>query len=173
MNFKTLSIITMLWITAGCTSYLYQGKIIAPDSNNVERQFLLYWTKTKPFLGEAKGGPASLITQCGNRIGFDERPEGIIFRGTAGSDYLTDPSRPIKDGQQCGRIVSLQRFSDDVPDKVEVIISCGPLSDEFSAQQRSYIKADTTPYVFDISVIETWSFLGELPAAPTLGACQN
>ncbi len=173
MDIKKVFVVATLLLITGCTSYLYQSKIVAADSNDVDREVLLYWFKTKPLIGQAKGGPASLITQCGNRIGFDERPEGIIFRGTIGSDYLVGSEASIQDGEQCGRFLSFSSFVDEVPNQVQVVIMCGPLSDEFSVTPRSYIKASTMPYVCDISVTEKWSMLGELPAAPTLANCAD
>src|SRR5664279_2599863 len=106
MRIRFLLLAAALLLNTGCTNLLYQGELTAQDAFGKERHFLLYWTRTDPLLGQAKAGPAILLTECSplTRIDFADQPEGIVFRGMPGFDRLpgqtgTDNLNPI-----CGKI---------------------------------------------------------------------
>jgi hypothetical protein len=156
----------------GCTNYLYQGQINAEDSNGKERKVLIYWTKTSPLLGSDKAGPANLMTECGALISFDEQEQGIFFRAEPGKDRFVDSQVPVKNGDICGKFLTANSFVDIGSGALELSILCIPEeADEFSLSQRSYISAKYSPYTFTITETQSWSFLGELPPAPTLLDC--
>src|SRR4051812_29452591 len=91
-----VSVLTCLWLSAGCTNHLYQGEMIALDAYGRERQFIMYWTRTDPLLGMPKASPAVLLTECSpNGIEFSEEPEGVVFRGVPGRDRLPGPISTI------------------------------------------------------------------------------
>jgi hypothetical protein len=48
---KKVSVIFTLVIVAGCTNYVYHRKIQAPDSNDVDHEVVIYWSKTDPLIG--------------------------------------------------------------------------------------------------------------------------
>lgn len=151
---------------AGCTNYLYQGALTAPDSEGVEREILVHWSKTEPLIGDAKASPVALDTGCGETILFFERNEGIVFRGEPGRDLDADTGQPVAEGDLCGRIVGKMKLHDLDDETLELTVRCKPESDDFSVDKRTYVQARSAPYRFDISVSEEWSLLGKTPDSP-------
>lgn len=178
MNRINLLIITLaLWVTAGCTNFLYQGEISAPDSSGKERHFVLYWTKTDPFIGMAKAGPAILLTECSDttRIDFDDQPEGIVFRGEPGRDRLSGQSGTVGPNQICGKITNYKSLTEAIAGLLTVAIYCQPMpQDEFALQPRNYLSARPEPYEFPITEKQkTWSFFGETLQGPPVPECRQ
>jgi hypothetical protein len=164
-----LSVITL----SACTNYLYQGSLRAPDSNGVERESVLYWTKTEPLFSETKGGPATLLMECAKSLRFDERPEGIEFRGSQAQDLDPKTGKRVVKDHICGRFLNLDRFAEYKAGEVQLDIVCAPFHSAFSSARLPYIQASDTPYVFKISEQKEWSFFGgeiEVPAPPI---CQD
>jgi hypothetical protein len=155
-----------LFVLTGCTNYLYQGAMIAPDSDGVERQVIAHWSKTDPWVGDAKASPVALDTGCGETILFVERNEGIVFRGEPGRDVDVNTDQPIAEGDLCGRVVGKRKLLDLDGSILELTVHCKPTSGEFSTDKRTYVQARREPYKFDISMTKEWNWLGGLPSAP-------
>ncbi len=162
----------LVGVLQGCANYLYQGEITAQDSSGQERRVVLYWPKTDPLLGDPKAGPAILLTQCGARITFVERPERIVFRGTPSQDRPSGQDVTISEGQICGRFVGEKRFVDIDGGTLSLIISCEPITSEFSLN-RAYLRASPDPYQFQIKEDKSWSLFGKVPDAPKPPACSD
>lgn len=158
----------------GCATYMYQGSMDAMDSAGQERQFILYWPKTDGLLWPAKAGPASLLTECGNPVMFVERPEGIVFRGTPGQDApATGPATMTGPEIPCGSFVGADRFVHIEDGPVLLLISCEPVTDEFSTQPRRYLKTRPDPYRIEITSTKEWSLFGKNPVAPDPPPCRQ
>jgi hypothetical protein len=178
MNRINLLIITFaLWSTAGCTNFLYQGEISAPDSYGKERHFVLYWTKTDPFIGMAKAGPAILLTECSDttRIDFGDQAEGIVFRGEPGRDRLPGQSVSVALNQICGKITNYTTLEKAMAGLLTVAIYCQPMpKDDFAVQQRNYLAARPEPFEFQIiEKQKKWSFFGETLQGPPVPECRQ
>lgn len=165
---KKIIVCSLLFFVSGCTHYSYQGNIEVADSSGVDRDVILYWSKTND-----KAGPATLLTECGPTIFFDEREEGILFRGSPANDAHADTGLPVQDGDVCGKFLNEKRFVDIQKGELKLTITCKRLSDDFSINPRNYIAAKDTPYEFQISESEDWSFFGQTPAAPEVPKCIN
>lgn len=151
----------------GCANHVYQGEISALDSKGKERQVVLYWTKTDPLLGKAKAGPASLLTECGVPILFDEQETGIFFRGTPGQDHLVIGETGDSIDMVCGRFNNQNKFTEIEDGTLSVSVYCIPLVDEFSlASRRSYIQARQAPYQFPVTSRKQISLFGKIPDVP-------
>lgn len=159
-----------LFVLTGCTNYLYQGALTAPDSEGVERQVLVHWSKTDPLIGDAKASPVALDTGCGETILFVERNDGIVFRGEPGRDFDADTDQAVAEGDLCGRVIGKTKLHELDDDTLELTIRCKPESDDFSFKKRTYVQARSEPYRFDISVSKEWSLLGKIPDSP-MAAC--
>lgn len=159
-------------VLSGCTNYIYEGRLTATDAYGNERHFILYWPKTDPLIGAAKAGPAVLLTECSTtRIDFDDRPAGIIFRGEQGRDRLPEKGATTAVDQTCGKILGYAKLVNVPAGDLKVEIDCEPVSDEFAAQPRDYLKARSEPYVFPVvEKTKRWSLFGETLPAPVL-AC--
>ncbi len=163
-----------LLLLNGCTNYLYQGNIRAADSKSIDREVVLYWNKTDPLIGDDKAGPASLLTECGSLISFDERNEGILFRGEPGRDVIASTGSQVSNGDVCGEFLNHQKFTIIGEGELEVSILCEPdPGDGFSITERSYIAAKDTPYIFNITSTKVWSFLGNTHQAPPTPECND
>lgn len=164
-----------LWLTAGCTNFLYQGEITAQDSYGKERHFVLYWTRTDPLLGVAKAGPAILLTECSpfTRISFDEQAEGLIFRGMPGLDRL--PGQGAADPNLiCGKVANFAKWTEAKEGALAVAIFCEPVPNEFAVEPRNYLAARPQPYTFTVAEkVKKWSFLGKTLEGPPVPACRN
>jgi hypothetical protein len=167
---KKLAILLSLLSLSACTNHLYQGSLRAPDSNGVERENIIYWSKTELLLGKTKGGPAVLMTECGSSVQFDERPEGIVFRGRPDADLDSKTNKPV---DICGRFLNFDRFADSIAGDLKISILCTGRSSDFSVVERKYIQANESPYVFKITEDKEWSFFGSVPVAPTPPVCQE
>jgi len=163
---KKIAVYCTLFLLGGCTNYLYQGEITAQDSAGMKREVILYWSKTDPLLGREKAGPIVVLTQCGSSIIFDERDEGIVFRGEAGREVIARTGEPVVDGFICGKVLNQNRFVDLGEGNLELTILCKPVSDKFSVKPRHYILAADEPYRFEVNAKKKWSFLGKVPPAP-------
>ena len=170
---KKLAILLSLLSLSACTNYLYQGSLRAPDSNGVERENIIYWPKTELLLGKTKGGPATLMTECGSSVQFEERPEGIVFRGSPAADLDPKTGMPVGIQHICGRFSNLDRFADSISGDLKITILCTALSNDFSVINRAYLQANESPYVFQITEEKEWSFFGSVPMAPTPPVCQE
>jgi hypothetical protein len=170
---KKLAILLSLFCLSACTNYLYQGSLRAPDSNGIERENIIYWPKTELLLGKTKGGPATLMTECGSSLQFDERPEGIVFRGSPASDLDSKTGKPVDAQHICGQFLNFDRFADSSGGDLNLSILCTALSDDFSVIERTYLQAKETPYVFKITEQKEWSFFGSILSAPPPPACQE
>jgi hypothetical protein len=161
----------------GCTNYLYQGSIKAEDSAGKQRQVVLYWSKTEPFIGDEKADMAHLLTECGSLVVFENQPSGIIFRGEPQRDRLVNPQATTggspAETMECGRIQGPRRLVDVGRGKVSLTIQCEPVSGEFSVQKRTYLKAREAAYDFEVTEKKKWSFLGSTPAAPKVPDCKE
>jgi len=169
-------LIFSLVVFPGCTNFLYQGEITAQDSFGKERHFVLYWTKTDPFIGEAKAGPAILLTECSplTRIDFSEQPEGIVFRGTPGLDQLAEGGGTDNQNLICGKFVNYSKMIEVIKGILSLTILCKPVQNEFAVQPRNYLAAVQTPYNFSIEEkIRRWSFFGETLPGPSAPECRE
>ena len=171
-----LLLVATLWL-AGCTNVLYQGELAAPDAYGKERQFVLYWTKTDPLLGQAKAGPAILLTECSpfTRIEFGDQPEGVVFRGMPEFDRLPEQNAAVDLNQICGKILNYASLNEAHAGPLEMAIYCRPApGDAFAVQPRNYLAARPEPYVFPIDEkIRKWTFLGETLPGPPVPACRQ
>lgn len=145
---------------SACTTHVYTARMDVQDSQGEQRQAVLYWTNTSPLIGKRKAGPAVLMTECGARLRFDERPEGIVFRGTPGQDKPVNQATTSGADFECGRFTAHQRFIDISDGKVPLTILCQPVSGEFSVDPRKYIAARPAPYEFDVTSEKHWSLIG-------------
>ncbi|NJD90566.1 MAG: hypothetical protein FIA91_03480 [Geobacter sp.] len=162
--------------TAGCTNFLYQGELAALDSYGKERHFVLYWTKTEPLMGEAKAGPAILLTECSplTRIDFSERFDGIFFLGMPGDDRLPGQRRTTSWDMVCGKIANYARWVDVPAGQLSLSILCEPLHDEFDVEPRNYLAARQEAYSFPVvEKIKRWSFFGETLDGPLTPDCRG
>jgi hypothetical protein len=169
---KLVILLSLLSLSA-CTNYLYQGSLRAPDSNGVEREHVIYWPKTELLLGKTKGGPATLMTECGSAIQFDERPEGIVFRGSPASDIDPKTGHPVDLEHICGRFLNFKRFADSNAGDLQISVLCTALSDDFSVIERSYLQANDSPYIFNITEQKEWSIFGSTVNAPAPLICRE
>lgn len=166
-----LALVGVIILLNGCATYVYQGDIRAKDSNGVERQTVLYWTKTDPLIGSAKAGPAVLRTACGTPVTYDQQSDAIVFRGSPDKDRLAGQHEAVRSGQVCGRFVGHTRFVEIGPGPLQLTIHCAPLTSEFSVS-RAYLQARQAPYTFAIHEQKHWSLVGTVPAAPPPPPCQ-
>jgi hypothetical protein len=169
-------VITVLWIISGCANFLYQGEITAPDSLGKERHFIIYWTKTDPLIGQAKAGPAILLTECSpaTRIDFADQPEGIVFRGMPGFERLPGQTGTVSLNQICGRVTNYHSLTEAMEGSMTIRMECAPISDEFAVQPRNYLAARPEPYTFPIVEKEKkWSFTGETLPGPGVPPCRE
>ena len=135
---------------------------------------IIYWTKTSPLFGSDKAGPASLLTECGSLVSFDEQEQGIFFRADPAKDRFADSQAPVKNGDICGKFLNAFRFVDIDRGELELSILCLPKeADDFSLTQRRYISANSSPYKFNITESHDWSFMGKPPQAPSIPACDD
>jgi hypothetical protein len=166
-----------LWLASGCTNVLYQGEVNAPDAYGKMRHFVLYWTKTDPLLGQAKAGPAILLTECSplTRIEFDDEPEGIVFRGMPGFDRLQELTGALERDQICGKVINYTTLREAHAGPLAVAIYCQPVpGDSFAVQPRNYLAAQAEPYSFPVvERIKRWSLFGETLSGPPVPACRQ
>jgi hypothetical protein len=176
MRGRLLPLAVSLWLTAGCANTLYQGELVAPDASGHERHFVLYWTKTDPLLGQAKAGPAILLTECSpfTRIEFDDQPEGIVFRGTPGFDRLPSQTVALERDYVCGKVINYATLRDAHAGPLAMAIYCQPApGDDFAVQPRNYLAAQPEPYSFPVvEKTRRWSLFGETLAAPPVPECR-
>jgi len=174
---RILLLAMTLWLIAGCANSLYQGELAASDAYGKDRRFVLYWTKTDPFLGQAKAGPAILLTECSplTRIEFGDRPEGIVFRGMPGFDLLPGQAGAVNPDPICGTILNYTTLGDAHAGPLAVAIYCQPApGDGFAVQPRNYLAARSEPYVFPIDEkIKKWSLGGETLEGPPVPECRE
>ena len=165
----------LLLALSGCTNLLYQGEITAADAFGRERHFVLYWMKTDPLLGQAKAGPAVLLTECspGTRIDFADQPEGIVFRGTPGFDRLPGEGGAGRPNEICGRITGYRQLSQVKPGSLSLSMACEPVSDEFAVSPRNYLAPRPEPYQFPVTErAKRWSLSGETLPGPPVPPCK-
>ncbi len=181
-HWMRLIILTLaMTMVSGCTNYIYQGRIKADDSAGVSREVVLTWSKTEPLIGSAKADMAQLHTECGVLMVFENRSEGIIFRGEPGRDRVAPSLARAGEainittgaGVECGRVINASDLKDLDAGKVSLVVRCEPLNTEFSANKRRYIKAREEAYDFDINVSKSWSFFGETPRLPASPPCRD
>ncbi len=167
---------TTLLFTSGCTNFLYQGEISARDAYGKERQFVLYWTKKDPFIGEATAGPAILLTECSplTRIDFSERPEGIVFLSSTDRDRLAGQNDAVSPNLICGKITNYARLTEAKEGQLSVAVFCEPIPNDFAVEPRNYLSAQEQPYSFPIvEKVKKWSFLGETLGGPPVPECRS
>lgn len=174
----TFGIFFGLLVIHGCTNSLYKGEIDVLSSEYQERKAIIYWTKTKPLMGEVKAGPAILMTECSTRrLTFTEKKSGLYFYGDPGKDKLANQMAITSQNTICGRIIGKKHFSSIKPGSIQVNILCESVDDDFSVHSGStspaYIKASKTPYTFDITESSSWSLFGNIPEAPQPPDCKD
>ena len=176
MRSRLFPLVVGLWLTSGCANVLYQGDLVAPDASGKERHFVLYWTKTDPMLGQAKAGPAILLTECSpsTRIEFDDQPEGIVFRGMPGFDRLPRQTVALERDYVCGKVINYTTLREAHAGPLTMTIYCQPVpGDDFAVQPRNYLAALPEPYSFSIvEKTKTWSLFGETLAGPSVPECR-
>lgn len=168
--------LVMVLLACGCTNALYQGEQTALDAYGQQRRFVLYWTRTEPLIGEAKAGPAILLTECSpTRIDFSDQQQGIVFRGMPGEDRPTGESATVAPDQICGEIMGHDALRDIAPGPVEVRIDCQPMPpDDFDLQPRNYLAPSPPLHRFDmVETRRAWSFFGQTFEAPQPPACRE
>lgn len=159
----------------GCTNKLYQADISVLNSDDQEREVVLYWTKTVPLIGEDKSTPVTVLTECSSRtLLFLEKECGIYFLGEPGQDKLLNQTLEPTPNIQCGKIVNEKVLNNIEAGELAIEINCtATSSNEFAVINSSYIKAQNTPYTFDIVETSSWSFFGEIPDAPSRPKCRE
>lgn len=167
-----------LLFVQGCTNKLYHGEIDTLNSNDQESQVIIYWTKTEPFIGEDKAGPAVIMTECSTRnLMFSETEDGIYFFGTPGNDRQADQTPVTTQNVHCGKIANETRFTNIQAGPVNIEIKCVADIDEFTVVTEqfypAYINARAEPYTFEIQESSSWSFFGEIPEAPSQPVCRQ
>ena len=167
-----LSLLVAAALLQGCANYLYTGEITAPDAEGEPRKSILYWSKTKAWLGNPKAGHAMLLTECGVPIRYDQRPEQIVFRGSPVEDRIPGQPTPTADNLECGHFVGNDSLVDIEAGDVQLTVLCEGVSGEFSAIQRRYLKERPEPYTFVVSSSKTRSLLGKVPDAPEMPECR-
>ena len=165
-----------LCFTTGCTNFLYQGEITAPDAYGKERHFVIYWTRKEPLIGGASAGPAILLTECSpfTRISFDEQPEGLIFRSTSEFDRLAERSTGVDPNLICGKVTNHTQWSEAKEGALSLAIFCQPVPNEFAVEPRNYLAASPQPYTFPVAEkVKKWSFFGETLPGPQPPECRG
>lgn len=174
---QLLLLAVSLWLASGCTNFLYQGELAAQDAYGKERHFVLYWTKTDPLFGQAKAGPAMLLTECSpsTRIDFDDQPEGIVFRGMPGFDRLPEQTVVLDRDQICGKVLNYTTLREAHAGPLAMAIYCQPVpGDGFAVQPRNYLAVKPEPYSFPIvEKIKRWSLFGETLSGPPVPECRQ
>ncbi len=174
----TIGIFIGLLVMPGCTNSLYKGEIDALSSAYHERKAIIYWTKTNPLMGEAKAGPAILMTECSTRrLTFTEKKSGLYFYGDPGKDKLANQMAITSQNTICGKIIGKKHFTNIKPGPIQVDIVCESVDDDFSVSSHStspaYIKASKTPYTFEMTESSSWSLFGNIPEAPLPPECKD
>jgi len=154
------SLFAVFWL-AGCTTYLYQGKITAPDSANIDREVIIAWSVTDPLIGKEKADLIALRTACGVPIQFDEKENGIYFFGTPGKDIPISGAPVNEPDLVCGQILQYMKVEDITEGRLQLTIICRPKPGRFTGDTRQYLKAQQAPYEFMISRTKSWSLFGE------------
>jgi hypothetical protein len=145
----------------------------AEDSQGEERDIVMYWTKTDLLLGRTKAGSARLLTECGVPIRFDQRPEGVLFRGTPGDDALAGGTTPNVSEFECGRFTDHETLTEIQDGRVSFVIECVPVTDEFSAFPRTYIAASEKPYEIQVTSVMERSIFGKTFEGPEPPVCRD
>jgi hypothetical protein len=172
----SLLLVGALSLLSGCTNYLYQADLQAPDAYGKDRQMVLYWTRTDQLIGKTKAGPAILLTECSplTRIDFKDRPEGVVFLGTPGQDHLSDDPGAISQNTVCGKFISYQSLSEAKAGPLQVQMNCVPEQDDFAVEPRNYLAARPEPYQFQVEEkVHTWSLTGETLQGPAVPECRE
>jgi len=170
---RTVLPLLMLGLLSGCATYVYQGAITAPDSDGVPRKAVLYWSKTDPLLGAPKADMAHLRIACGALMVYENREDGVVFRGQAGRDRRMSGEPASVDGFECGRLLGKRSLLEVGAGPLELTLHCAPVSNEFSVQKLRYLKAREQPYRFDIRESKTWSLFGAVPELPPPPPCET
>src|SRR3989344_4398157 len=165
--FRWLALILLPLALAGCTQYIYQGQIRAPDSLVQERDHLLYWNRTHRILWfDSAAGSLTLLSECSsNTVQYDEQEDGIIFRKRP-SDKLVAPYT----GNECGKMIGQTRIKDIEEGQLNLTMHCEPEVDEFTVGGDSYLKARAEPYAFPVTKRVTKDLLKDTPKRPP---CRN
>jgi hypothetical protein len=167
---------TALLFTSGCTNFLYQGGVSARDSYGNERQFVVYWTKKEPLIGEPTAGPAILLTECSplTRIDFSERAEGIVFLSSTDRDRLPGQNSAVDQNLICGKVTNHAKLTEAKEGLLSVVILCEPVLNDFAVEPRNYLAAQAQPYSFPIvERVKKWSFFGETLGGPSVPECRG
>lgn len=177
-SYRIILLFFSLLFFQGCTNKLYHGEFDTLNSNDQESQVVIYWTKTEPFIGEDKAGPAILMTECSTRnLTFSETENGIYFLGTPGKDQLADKTPVPTQNTHCGKINNELKFTDIQAGPINIEILCSAIIDDFSVTTDSYssayINARNEPYKFEIKESGNWSLFGEIPEAPAKPDCRH
>lgn len=155
-----------LWaVLAGCAHhYVYSGTLEAQDSQENDRQFLLYWNRTERLVWfDESEGSVRVLPQCSlNVMPYDERPEGIIFRVRESDKKVIEAEQ---DKNQCGKILNAKQVTDLAEGPLSLTVLCTDSPpDEFS-RPKPYLKARPEPYEFIIARREVPDF-SEIPKRP-------
>ncbi len=171
-NTFRLSLLVAVSLLQGCANYLYTGEITVVDREGEPRKSVLYWSRTKAWLGKPKAGHAMLLTECGVPIRYDQRPDQIVFRGTPNEDRIPGQPPPTADNLECGNFVGNDSLVDIEAGDVQLTVLCEGVTGDFSAVERSYLSARPEPYTFVVSRSKTGSFFGKVPDAPATPDCR-
>ena len=166
----------VLWLTSGCTNFLYQGELSAQDAYGRERHFVIYWTKKEPLIGEANAGPAILLTECSpfTRIDFSERPEGIVFLSSTDLDRLPEQSGAADPDLICGKVTNYANWTEAKEGPLLVTVFCEPVPNDFAKEPRNYLAVRPQPYTFPIIEKEKkWSLFGQTLEGPPSPECRS
>lgn len=144
------SLVLLAVLLSGCTTYVFQGTIEAPDSSGTERQHLVYWSKTERPAGfDTVSGGIRVLTECStNTMVFAEREDAIVFRRRP-NDRGVGTDVPL--GGPCGQVLDAERIRDLDEGVLRLTVHCEPVGDEFSVGNQAYLQAQEQPYRFPIS----------------------
>jgi len=174
-NFAACAVFFLTASMTGCVNSLYQAETAELDTAGNERNFTLYWTKTEPWIGTSKAGPAVLLTECSSaRPAFVNTDNGIVFFGSRGFDQLPDQSEMNSGRLLCGKIENYTHLREIPAGSITVTMRCSPVADDFSVGSRTYLAPRPAPYVLKVSEKEReWSFFGRSLAAPPAPECRS
>ncbi len=140
-------LLALILAATGCatTTHVYQGELEARNSDDEERRFLVYWTRTKgPRWWHTATSEVRLLTECSlNVVRYRETPSGIAFRRREQDRGVTH-DMPV--GGVCGEVLDARRIKDLGAGELELTVRCEPVIDEAAAGPRAYLAARREPY---------------------------
>lgn len=170
---KTLLLLVFL---SGCTTTIYTGRFTATDSSGKEQPFVVYWNATKPFIGEKKASPVTVLPCYPRTLQFEEQaapvgtgaPTWIVFRGEPGLDKPVASVPQLAEGI-CGRILNKPLLTELAAPELELMVTCEATADDEFGTVLPYMKARTEPYKVQIIERESDDLKRDTPLREACG----